>query len=58
VKKRTGWPLIDEIRIKGDYRGRQITALKDGSSPFVFYVRFGSRGEIQRFTEEKNFKFG
>jgi len=49
VKKRTGWPSIHEIRVKGDYRGREITTLRDDGSSFRFLVRFGSRGEIQRF---------
>ena len=50
VKKRTGWPSIDEVTIKGDYRGREVTALRgDGSSSYKFLVRFGSKGEIQKF---------
>ena len=49
VKKRTGWPSLGEIRIKGDYRGREVTAIRENVSSYKFLVRFGSKGEIQKF---------
>jgi len=50
VKKRTGWPSIGEIKIMGDYRGREVTALRDDKSVYKFIIRFGSKGEIQKFS--------
>ena len=49
VKKRTGWPSIGEITIKGDNRGREVTAIRENVSSYKFLVRFGSKGEIQKF---------
>jgi len=49
VKKRTGWQAIGEVKIKGDYRGREVTALSTDGSGYKFLVRFGSKGEIQKF---------
>ena len=49
VKKRTGWPSIDGVEIRGDYRGREVTALKNSGASYKFLVRFGSKGEIQKF---------
>jgi hypothetical protein len=51
VKKRTGWTTIAEIKIKGDYRGREVTALGSDGSMYKFIVRFGSQGEIQKFAQ-------
>ena len=50
VKKRTGWEAIDKIRIEGDYRGRDVTALRGDGSSYRFLVRFDSKGEIQKFS--------
>jgi hypothetical protein len=50
VKKRTGWESIGEIKIRGDYRGREVTALRNDSSAYKFLIRFGSKGEIQKFS--------
>jgi len=50
VKQRTGWTSLDEIKMKGDYRGRECTALF-GDKLYQFFVRFGSQGEIQTFSE-------
>jgi len=50
VKKRTGWQSIGEIKIRGDYRGREVTALRDDHSTYKFLIRFGSKGEIQKFS--------
>ncbi len=50
VKRRTGWTLLDEIVMKGDYRGRECTALSQDES-YRFFIRFDSRGEIQTFSE-------
>ena len=48
VKKRTSWPLVDEFIIKGDYRGRAVTAkYKDDS--FDFLIAFGSTGLVRDF---------
>lgn len=48
VKKRTAWPLIDEFEIKGDYRGRFVTAKHDDAT-FDFIVTFGTSGQIREF---------
>lgn len=54
VKRRTGWRVVDEIKIVGDYRGRQCTALS-GAGSFHFQIRFNSEtGEIERFSEESS----
>jgi Ta0938 len=51
VKKRTGWQAIGEIKIRGDYRGREITAISDdNNSVYKFLIRFDSRGAIQNFS--------
>jgi hypothetical protein len=58
VKSRTGWREVEEVRIRGDYRGREVTAIGGGSSPassstyYKFLVRFNSRGDIQSFTQD------
>ncbi len=52
VKQRTGWRSIDEIKMAGDYRGRECTALS-GNHSFRFFVRFNSEGGIQDFSERK-----
>lgn len=49
VKRRTGWKTLDEIKIVGDFRGRECTALR-GSETYGFRIRFNSEtGEIERF---------
>jgi hypothetical protein len=48
VKKRTAWPLIDEFVIKGDYRGRAVTAKHDNST-IDFIISFGTAGQIREF---------
>ncbi|MDH2900659.1 MAG: TA0938 family protein [archaeon] len=48
VKKRTSWPLIDEFIIKGDYRGRAVTA-KYKNDSFDFLITFGSTGLVRDF---------
>ena len=50
VKRRTGWKSLDEIKMMGDHRGRECTALSEGKS-FRFFIRFDARGEIQTFSE-------
>ena len=52
VKRRTGWKSIDEIKMLGDYRGRECTALSEARS-YKFFIRFDSQGEIQDFSELK-----
>jgi Ta0938 len=49
VKKRTGWRTVDEIKMVGNYRGRECTALFQGKS-YRFYIRFDSRGGIDLCT--------
>jgi len=50
VKKRTGWKTIDEIKMTGNYRGRECVALFQGKK-YGFYIRFDSKGGIDLFTE-------
>ncbi len=51
VKKKTGWKTIDEIKMKGNYRGRDCTALYAGKK-YSFSIRFDSKGGIDVFTEQ------
>ena len=48
VKHRAGWKSLDEIKMTGDYRGRECTAFS-GSRSFRFFIRFDSEGKIQTF---------
>ncbi len=32
VKRRTGWEALDEVKIEGDYRGRECAAIRGGRS--------------------------
>jgi putative zinc binding protein len=48
VKRRTGWAMVDEIKMMGDYRGRECAALS-GDKAYRFFIRFDPRGEIQDF---------
>ena len=50
VKKKTGWKTIDEIKMTGNYRGRECTALY-GSKRYNFSIRFDSKGGIDAFSE-------
>ena len=50
VKHRAGWKTIDEVKMTGDYRGRNCTALS-GDSKYSFYVRFDANGNIVTFIE-------
>jgi hypothetical protein len=50
VKDKTGWKSIDEIKMIGNYRGRECTALY-GNEKYKFFVRFDSKGGISTFTE-------
>lgn len=51
VKKRTGWKTLDEIKMNGNYRGRDCTALSAGKK-FGFFIRFDSKGGIDTFKEQ------
>ncbi len=50
IKRRTGWKKIDEVKIKGDQRGRECTALANGRG-YNFLIRFDTRGGIATFNE-------
>ncbi len=50
VKKRTGWPTLDEIKMTGNYRGRECVALYEGKR-YGFSIRFDSKGGIDAFSE-------
>jgi hypothetical protein len=50
TKRRTSWPLIDELEIKGDYRGRAVIA-KYQDRAFHFFITFGTVGQITEFRE-------
>ena len=49
VKKRTGWKTIDEIKMTGNYRGRECVALHEGKK-YGFNIRFDSKGGIDLFS--------
>ncbi len=53
VKRRTGWKNIEEIKIRGDYTGRECTALTEDYS-YRFFIMFDSKGEIQTFAERND----
>ena len=55
VKRRTTWKTIDEIKIEGDYRGRNCVAIFDKDS-YSFFVTFKSNGEIQKFDDLDQFQ--
>jgi len=48
IKEATGWKTIDGIAIKGDFRGRVVTAesKKEGKR---FFVAFDSKGAVRNF---------
>jgi hypothetical protein len=48
VKTKTGWTTIDEIKMVGNYRGRDCIALFAGKT-FNFFIRFDSKGNIDTF---------
>jgi len=50
VKKRTGWKTLDEIKMTGNYRGRECTA-SNGGRRYSFNIRFDSKGGIDLFSE-------
>src|SRR5207249_11325367 len=50
VKKRTGWKTLDEIKMTGNYRGRECTA-SNGGRRYSFNIRFDSKGGIELFSE-------
>ena len=50
VKRRTNWRTVDEIKIEGDYRGRECVARLENNS-YWFFVSFKSNGEIHRFND-------
>ncbi len=52
VREKTGWTTIDELKMSGDYRGRECTALS-GDLSYQFFIRFDSKGDIQAFKETK-----
>jgi YHS domain-containing protein len=51
VKRRTGWKTIEEVKIRGDYRGRKCHATSTDSQSYSFIIRFNSEGGIQKFNE-------
>lgn len=51
VKRRTNWETVDEVKIVGDHRGRDCTALRRDQA-FRFHIKFNSEtGEIVSFQE-------
>lgn len=51
VKARRGWPAVDEIKIEGDYRGRECVAL-NGAYSYKFFIKFDeSNGQLVAFEE-------
>lgn len=51
VKRRTGWKTIDEIKMTGDQRQRDCTAIS-GDRTYSFSIGFDSQGDIRIFQEE------
>ena len=51
VKNRTGWRTVDEIKMTGNYRGRECVALYQGKK-YGFSIRFDSKGGIDLFCEQ------
>jgi hypothetical protein len=49
VKDHTGWNSIDEIKMTGDYRGRDCIAIRN-SEKYGFFIRFDSKGHVETFT--------
>jgi hypothetical protein len=52
VKRRTGWKAIDEIKLKGDQRLRECTAIS-GNSTYSYSIGFNSQGAIRIFDEKR-----
>lgn len=50
VKRRTGWKVIDEIKLRGDQRQRECTAVS-GNRAYSYSIGFNSQGGIRIFTE-------
>ena len=50
VRSHTGWKNIDEIKMTGDYQGRDCTAVSSDRK-YAFFIRFDSKGEVQAFIE-------
>ncbi len=50
IKRKTRWKVIDEIKITGDARGRECTALYKGEA-YRFQIRFDKQGEVSSFRE-------
>ena len=48
IKETTKWQSIDGIAIKGDFRGRVLTA-ESGSDVQRFFVAFDSKGAVRNF---------
>jgi Ta0938 len=46
--RKTSWPSVQEFDIKGDYKGRDVTA-KYGENSFRFLITFGTSGQIRDF---------
>jgi YHS domain-containing protein len=51
VKRRTGWQTIEEVKIKGDYGGRECEAVSPDGKRYGFFIMFNSDGGIQKFAE-------
>ena len=51
VKRRTGWHAIDEIKLKGDQRHRECTAIS-GTRSYSYSIGFNSQGGIRTFDEK------
>ncbi|OFX15278.1 hypothetical protein A3K71_06995 [archaeon RBG_16_50_20] len=51
VKHRTGWQTIDQIKVNGDQRQRECTAIS-GNRSYHFSIGFDSQGGIRIFQEK------
>ncbi len=51
VKKRTGWEIIDEVKLEGNYsKGRECTAYNNGKE-YHYYFRTYGDGKMMEFRE-------
>lgn len=48
IKEATGWASIDGIAVKGDFRGRVVTA-ESKSEAQTFFVAFDPKGAVRNF---------
>lgn len=53
IEETTGWNAIDGIAIRGDFRGRVVTAEREGEEG-RFFVAFDPKGGVRNFLRLKD----